>query len=323
MRLRLGTRQSPLAKVQAAWVADQLKQHHPDLAIETVLLTTTGDQLQKEGDKKISSEGGLKALFTKEIEAALLENRIDLAVHSMKDMTPELPQGLVIGAVPLREDPRDVWISKTRTRLEDTPPYSKVATGSVRREAQLRHARPDLDIVPLRGNVDTRMKKLAEGTFDGMILALAGLKRLGREREITEILPTDLLLPAVGQGALGLEVRESDKATREHIAPLNHTASFQAITAERAFLRAMNGSCQTPMAAYATISKGTLFITGVIAETTGKNYRRAQAQGPAEQAEYVCHTLAQKLLDRHSISYIYLDAFFSFLPSFVCNFHPA
>ena len=211
-------------------------------------MTTTGDKGTG------SPSDNLKALFTKEIEEALLDNRIDLAVHSLKDMLANLPPGLELAAVPAREDAHDVWISKDDTRFKDLPQGATVATGAVRRQAQLRYARPDLKIFPMRGNVDTRLQKLDEGGFDGIILALAGLKRLGLEDAVTETLSPDLMLPAVGQGALAIEARVKDAAVEKFVKSLNHARSHQAVLAERAFLRALGGNCQTPIAAYAQIS---------------------------------------------------------------------
>src|SRR5437879_3924826 len=246
--LRLGTRKSALAQAQAAWVTARLQSAFPELKVERVLITTTGDSLTSSpaGD---DAKGGLKALFTKEIEEALLENRIDLAVHSMKDMSAELPNGLVIGAVPEREDPRDVWISRDKKPFALLPKDAKVGTGAVRRQAQLKLARPDVQVVPLRGNVDTRLRKLSEGDLDGIILALAGLKRLGRAAEATETLPAESWLPAVGQGCLAIEVRQNDAKTGELLKAPDHQSSHMAALAERAFLKTMGGSCQTPIAA--------------------------------------------------------------------------
>lgn len=290
--LRLGTRKSALAQAQANWVADQLRQSQPDFAVELVLITTTGDQHKGE----LPAKGGLKAQFTKEIEEALLDKRIDLAVHSLKDMAAELPPGLTIGAVPLREDPRDAWISRTNLPFEMLPRGSKIGTGAVRRQAQLKHLRPDLEFVPIRGNVDTRLRKLQDSGLDGIILALAGLKRLGREREVTEILSTDLLLPAVGQGCLALEYRENDRDVVRATSPLDHPPSHQAALAERAFLKAMGGSCQTPLAAYATLSRGTLSMTGFVSDPFGKKTLRDTVQGTVDQAETLGQRLAEKLL---------------------------
>jgi hydroxymethylbilane synthase len=292
--LRLGTRQSALALAQAQWVTDHLQKSHPALTVERILITTSGDE--RKSNEPPKNPGGLKALFTKEIEEALLNKRIDLAVHSLKDMTADLPAGLILAAVPEREDPRDAWVSKRGVRFVDLPKGAKVATGAVRRQAQLRHHRPDLDLVPLRGNVDTRLRKLEEENFDGIVLALAGLKRLGRESAATEKLTGEVMLPAIGQGALGIEVRADDAATRKLISAIDHQASHQAALAERAFLRALGGSCQTPIAGFAHVAADRLVLEGLVVAPSGKPYLRAGAEGPITEAEMIGKRLAQMLL---------------------------
>jgi hydroxymethylbilane synthase len=288
--LRLGTRKSALAQAQARWVGQRLQEAHPGIFIEYLLITTSGDRGQT------TAPGGLKALFTKEIEEALLANRIDLAVHSAKDLAAEMPAGLHLAAVPPREDARDVWVSKQGVAFAALPKRAIVATGAVRRQAQLRHLRPDLQLVPLRGNVDTRLEKLKQESFDGMILALAGLKRLGRESAVTEILSLDQMLPAVGQGALAIQTRAGDKATLDAVAPLDNRASYQALIAERAFLNALGGSCQTPIAGYAQISGATLRLEGVVAGNSGEPYYRESESGAISEAAAVGEKLAKRLL---------------------------
>ncbi len=292
--LRLGTRKSALAQAQANGVADRLRASFPDIRVELVLITTSGDQRTDGGGAK--SEGGLKALFTKELDEALLDGRIDLAVHSMKDLAGDLPAGIVIAAVPEREDPRDAWISKNKLPFNKLSQGAKVGTGAVRRQAQLKYARPDLDLVPLRGNVDTRLRKLAEGDLDGIILALAGLKRLGRAAEATETLSPELLLPAVGQGCLAIESRQKDTAIARYLKILDHPSSHAAALAERAFLKTLGGSCQTPIAAYAESAPATLRMTGLVAAPDGKKVIRDKESGPGGDPEALGERLAKKLL---------------------------
>src|SRR5258708_7779558 len=221
--LRLGSRKSALAQAQANWVADQLKSAVNDLKIEIVLMTTSGDLLSE--GKKPKSAGGLKALFTKEIEDALLDNKIDLAVHSLKDMAAEMPKGLVLGAVPEREDPRDVWVSRKNLPFKQIPANAKIGTGAVRRQAQLKRLLPKADMVPMRSNVDTPLRKLAAGKLDGIVLALAGLTRLGREAQATETFPVKTMVPAVGQGCLGIQIRENYSEITAHLNVLDHPES--------------------------------------------------------------------------------------------------
>ncbi len=311
--LRLGTRKSALAQVQARWVADQLRQAHPDLNVELVLITTTGDlptspsqplpsnplQTPTHGlQTPPASRGGLKALFTKEIEDALLTRQIDVAVHSLKDMAVEIPEGLKLAAVPVREDPRDVWISRRGIPFKDVRVGATIATSAIRRQAQLRHLQPDLELVSLRGNVDTRLQKLKESDYDGIILALAGLKRLGRESEATEILSLDMILPAVGQGALAIETRGNDTEVLNRVQRLDDPASHLAVRAERAFLKALGGSCQTPIAAYAKITGKQLTLRGLVVAPSGNPYLQYSDQGPTQDPEVIGHYVAQTLLGR-------------------------
>jgi hydroxymethylbilane synthase len=293
--LRLGTRKSPLAQAQSRWVAEKLRAAFPETAVEFVLITTSGDE---RSGQRLQSAGGLKTLFTKEIEDALLDRRIDLAVHSLKDMASELPAGLRLGAVPVREDPRDVWISRTKTPFSQAAKGARVGTGAVRRQAQLRRHRPDFELVPLRGNVDTRLRKLGDPQerLDGIILALAGLRRLGLSGQATEVLSADILLPAVGQGSLAIETREGDAATGRYLAALNDPASYAAATAERAFLAALGGSCQTPIAAYAEIEGDRLKITGAVIAKDGRTQLRNDREGSVGDAALLGRALAEHLL---------------------------
>jgi hydroxymethylbilane synthase len=252
--LRIGTRGSKLALVQANMVAGLLRAN--GAAIEIVVLKTTGDRIQ---DRPLADAGG-KGLFVKELEDALLSNTIDLAVHSMKDVPVDLPPGLDIAAVLEREDPRDVFVSNKAKMLAGLPQGAVLGTSSVRREAQVRRARPDLQCVLLRGNVDTRLKKLDAGEMDAMLLALAGLKRLGLESRATQTL--DDFLPALSQGAIGIEIRETDTLAREIVAQLNHVETEIALACERAFQDALGGSCRSPMAGLATVANDRLHFRG-------------------------------------------------------------
>lgn len=292
--LRLGTRGSALALAQATAVQQQLMAHHPGLTVDLVIIKTTGDKIQ---DVPLAKIGG-KGLFTKEIELALLAGEIDLGVHSLKDVPTEVPAGLVLGAVPPRAEPRDVFISRQHQSIQEIPPGGRLGTGSLRRRAQLLHWRPDLEIVPLRGNVDTRLRKMNELGLDGLILAAAGLQRLGRAAEITTVLEPEIMLPAIGQGALGLEYRADDRATHELVAVLDDPATRLAVTAERAFLARLEGGCQVPLAAYARLEGGTLVLDGLIADLEGRRFYRERLQGPAAAARDLGVELAEILLAR-------------------------
>ncbi len=267
--IRLGTRGSPLALAQAAELCRRLAAAHPELvpaaAIETVIIRTTGDSVR---DRTLAAIGG-KGLFTKELEEALLAGTIDCAVHSMKDMPTALPEGLRIAALLPREDPRDAFISLSAARLADLPAGAVVGTASLRRQAQLLHARPDLKIVPLRGNVGTRLKKLADGELDATLLALAGLKRLGLEAHVRSIFEPSELLPAVAQGAIGIETRIDDDRVERYLSPLNDHGTETCVTAERAFLAALDGSCRTPIAGLATFDGNTVHLSGMVIRPDG------------------------------------------------------
>jgi hydroxymethylbilane synthase len=277
--LRIGTRGSPLALAQAKLVRDALAAAHPDLApAEIAVIKTTGDQVQ---DRKLDEIGG-KGLFTKEIEEALLAGRIDLAVHSMKDMPTVLPEGLVIGCLLKREDPRDALFSPHAKTLAGLPRGAKVGTSSLRRQAQILALRPDLKVVTLRGNVGTRLAKLAAGNVDATLLALAGLVRLGLADKAIAILSTEEMLPAVAQGAIGVEIRATDSRVRDLLAPLDDPATELAVNAERACLSVLDGSCHTPIAALAEPdSNGTLRLRSLIALPDGSALRRDERKGSA------------------------------------------
>jgi hydroxymethylbilane synthase len=265
--VRIGTRGSPLALVQARTVRARLALALGvnEEAIELKVIRTSGDAIQ---DRPLAEVGG-KGLFTKEIEEALLDGRIDLAVHSAKDMPTVLPVGLMLAACLEREDPRDVFISLKAGSLDDLPKAATLGTASLRRQAIAKRMRPDLRIVALRGNVETRLRKLADGEVDATILALAGLKRLGLEAHATKIMSQNEFLPAVGQGAIGIEARENDTRTREILARIDHADTFTALAAERAFLAELDGSCKTPIAGHASLSGDALQFRGLIARPDG------------------------------------------------------
>ncbi|MFQ5676284.1 MAG: hydroxymethylbilane synthase, partial [bacterium] len=243
--LRVGTRKSALAKAQTNWVVKRLQSFHPGLEIEIKEVVTTGDKMLD-----ISFDNMLdKGVFVKEIEEQLLAGAIDLAVHSMKDLPTECPDGLIIGATPERADPRDVLVTKLNVNLDEMPDGARIGTSSLRRKAQLAHLRPDFEIIPIRGNIDTRLGKAESDDYDGIILAAAGLSRMGWLDRVHEFLSCSMMIPAVGQGALGIEVRENDGRTLRLIEPLTDSKTEMAVKAERAFLSGMGGGCQTPMGA--------------------------------------------------------------------------
>jgi hydroxymethylbilane synthase len=281
--LRLGTRGSPLALAQAGMVRDALAAAHgfPADAIEVVVIRTTGDRIQ---DRPLADAGG-KGLFAKEIEEALTANAIDLAVHSSKDMPTFLPDGLVLSAFLPREDVRDAFISRTAPTLSGLPRGAVLGTSSPRRQAQVLSRRPDLKVVNLRGNVETRLRKLDEGSADATLLALAGLKRLGLERAATAVLSVDEFLPAVGQGAIGIETRADDARTRGLLAAIDHSDTAIALNAVRAFLAALDGSCRTPIAGHASVAGPGLSFRGMILTPDGSKVFETSRTGLAAEAE--------------------------------------
>jgi hydroxymethylbilane synthase len=292
--LKIGTRGSQLALYQANWVKEKLIQSDPSLKVTLIPIKTTGDKIQ---DAPLAKIGG-KGLFVKEIEEALIQERIDLAVHSIKDVPTELPESLHLSAITKREDPRDVFISKGGTLLKDLPQRAKIGTSSLRRQAQLLHFRGDFELIPLRGNLDTRLKKLERMNLDGIVLALAGVKRLGFEAKITEVIPIEISLPAIGQGALGIETRKEDKEVEERIHFLNDPESAVAVSAERAFLKRLGGGCQVPIAAFAKMVDSNLFIDGLVGTTDGKRLVKHHLEGPAEKADSLGNELAEILLGK-------------------------
>ncbi|MFH1083979.1 MAG: hydroxymethylbilane synthase [Pseudomonadota bacterium] len=292
MILKIGTRGSKLALKQSEWVKGKIEARYPHVRVELVRIKTTGDKIL---DSPLSRIGG-KGLFVKEIEDALLENRVDLAVHSMKDVPAELPDRLILSTFPEREDPADALISVTGQTLDQLPPGAKVGTSSLRRGAQLLHIRPDLRLVPLRGNVDTRLRKLESGDLHAVILATAGLRRLGLSARITQIIPFDQVLPAIGQGALGLEVRRNDAQTINLLDFLNHEPTKIAVSAERAFLKELKGGCQVPIAGLARLDGNELHFEGMVAELDGTKIFKEATIGVGEQAEEIGIASARRLL---------------------------
>ncbi len=296
---RLGTRGSPLALAQAQEVRARLAAAHDALAapeaIEIVVIKTTGDRIQ---DRALSEIGG-KGLFTKEIEEALLADRIDAAVHSMKDVPTWLPEGLVVDHVLPREDPRDAFFSPHGDRLAALPEGALVGTSSLRRQAQVLIARPDLKVAPLRGNVATRLRKLADGEVDATLLAVAGLRRLGEAERITAALSVEEMLPAVAQGAIGLEIRAADDRSRAYLDAISCAESGLRIAAERALLATLEGSCRTPIAGLAELSedKQGLRLRGLVALPDGSVVHSAERQGPADDPLGLGESLGQELLD--------------------------
>lgn len=290
--IKIGTRGSKLALWQANWVKSALNARHPSLSFELVTIKTKGDKIL---DIPLAKVGG-KGLFVKEIEDALLNGLIDLAVHSMKDIPAEIPQGLCIGAIPQREIPQDVLISKKGLLLSKLKPQSRIGTSSLRRTAQLLHARPDLVILPLRGNLDTRLKKLETENLDAIILAAAGVKRLGLEGRITEYMDENVMLPAVGQGALCIEIRQNDPEVEPIVSSLEHHQTRVEVMGERAFLNRLEGGCQVPIAAYGKIEKNTFTLCGLVATVDGKTVIKETLSGPKDSSEIIGVKLADRLV---------------------------
>lgn len=286
----VGTRQSALALTQTHWVMNRLKALETDWEWRVEKILTKGDRIL---NLTLSKLGG-KGLFIKEIEQALLEGRIDLAVHSMKDLPAEMPEVLTIAAVTRREDPRDCLISRTGAGLDELPSGSVVGTSSLRRQAQILARRPDLQVKPVRGNVDTRLKKLREGQFDAIVLARAGLARMGLEDQVTEVLSLDTMVPAVGQGALAVQCRAEDQSVLQLIRQINHPETEQAVRAERAFLHAFQGGCHLPVAAFAKVEGEKVHLEGLVASPDGRRVLRDHQVG--DRAEEVGRRLAEKLL---------------------------
>lgn len=292
--LRIATRQSPLALWQAHYVKDRLMACHPGLQVELVPLVTKGDVIL---DTPLAKVGG-KGLFVKELETALLENRADIAVHSMKDVPVEFPLGLGLVTICEREDPRDAFVSNHFDSLDALPAGSIVGTSSLRRQCQISEQRPDLIIRSLRGNVGTRLSKLDNGEYDAIILAVAGLKRLKLSDRVRVALPPELSLPAVGQGAVGIECRLDDRHTRDLLAPLNHDETAIRVLAERAMNTRLEGGCQVPIGSYAELINGELWLRALVGSPDGEQVIRGERRGKPEDAEQLGVSLADELLER-------------------------
>ena len=288
--ITIGTRGSQLALWQASYVKKQIVQHFPDVKVDLKIIKTTGDTIQNR-----SLLGLGKGVFTKEIEIALLNGDIDLAVHSLKDLPTELPEGLCIAAIPTREDPRDVLITSNGLPLDRLSIGAKIGTTSPRRKAQLLHIQPDLQIVDVRGNVDTRIRKLKETDLDGIILAAAGIKRLLSEDIITQYFDVEVLIPAVGQGALGIETRVDDNGVEELLVPLNDSVTAAEITAERSVLESLGGGCQVPIGAYAEHVNGELNLIGTVCHPEGKTRIVEKSSDQLNRAQQLGKTVAEKL----------------------------
>lgn len=305
MKVRIATRKSPLALAQARWVAKELKRHHPAVEVEELHIVTTGDRIQ---DRPLSEVGG-KGLFVTEIEEALNEGRADLAVHSMKDVPAQLAEGLAIVCVPMREDARDVLVTADGAGLDDLEAFCKIGTSSLRRQAQLRIRRNDIICEPVRGNVETRLRKLDEGQYRAIVLALAGLRRLGLTHRAHRALTVEECVPAVGQGALGLEARADDTRMAELLAPLNHHDTRVAVEAERAYLAKLEGGCQLPIAGHAQLSHngsrlrldalvGTPDGTQVVSAGTDQYLDDTSPAAKLALARQIGHALAEHMISK-------------------------
>ncbi len=293
-QIRIGTRASALALWQAEWVKSEIEKRYPGMTVTLTKIKTTGDKIL---DVPLAKVGG-KGLFVKEIEEAMLENEIDIAVHSMKDVPTFFPDGLHLSCITKREDARDALLSRNNAKFKDLPRGANVGTSSLRRQAQLMSLRPDFVIHQLRGNVGTRLQKLKEGKFDAIILAAAGVKRLGLEANVSEYLSPEISLPAIGQGALGIECRVDDRELNDLISFFNHADSRTCVTGERALLRRLEGGCQVPIACYGQIEGGKLKLVGLVGSVDGKRIIRESIEGDPEKAERLGVTLAEKLLSK-------------------------
>ena len=290
--LRIATRKSPLALWQANYVKDALQQHHAGLEIELVAMTTKGDQIL---DSPLAKVGG-KGLFVKELERAMLNDEADLAVHSMKDVPMEFPDGLGLAVICEREDPSDAFVSNDYASLDDLPSGARVGTSSFRRQCQLKHMRPDLQIIDLRGNVGTRLGKLDAGDYDAIVLAAAGLMRLQMEDRIRQRLDKDLCLPAGGQGAVGIECRTQDLETLQLIDCLHHAHTAARVTAERAVVARLQGGCQVPIASFAELQEDTLMLSALVGALDGQQIYRSERNGDVHEAEQIGIAAAEDLL---------------------------
>jgi len=293
-KLRIATRKSPLALWQANHVRDALMTRNPGLEVELFTMTTQGDKIL---DTPLAKVGG-KGLFVKELELGILEGRADLAVHSMKDVPVEFPEGLGLAAILVREDPRDALISNVFTSIDTLPEGARVGTSSLRRQCQLRARRPDLEVLDLRGNVNTRLAKLDNGDYDAILLAAAGVKRMGWEDRITELLPPEQFLPAIGQGAIGIEIRVADDKVSRVVKALNDGQTATRIRAERALNERLQGGCQVPIAGYSEISHGVMVLRALVGRPDGTELVQGVISGKPEDAEELGQVLADDLLSR-------------------------
>jgi len=292
--IRIGTRASALALWQAEWVKSELEKKYPGMTVSLTKIKTTGDKIL---DVPLAQVGG-KGLFVKEIEEAMLANEIDIAVHSMKDVPTLFPDGLHLSCITKREDARDALLTRNNMKFKDLPQGATIGTSSLRRQAQLMSVRPDFKIQQLRGNVDTRLRKLKEGQFDAIILAAAGVRRLGLTENVSEYLDPSISLPAIGQGALGIECRVDDRELNDLIAFFNHQDTRTCVTGERALLRRLEGGCQVPIACYGQMMNGKLHLIGLVGSVDGKRIIKDTIEGEADKAEKLGVTLAEKLLSK-------------------------
>lgn len=297
--INVGTRGSKLAVIQTEWLLAKLREASPELKARLVKITTKGDRYNTTALDKFAGQG----IFVKELEKALFDREIDLAAHSLKDLPTEIPDGLMLGAITARLDPRDVLVSRAGS-IAELVPGSKIGTGSHRRAVQLHSLRPDLNVCNIRGNIDTRLRKVYDGEVDGIIIAAAAMIRLGWEDKITEYLPTEHFTPSVGQGALGLEIRSGDEEVASLARKVNHEPTQQCIIAERAFLQALGGGCRTPIAALGTVSDEVLKLNGMVASADGKYIMRASEEGDVSTPEQVGKRLADKMTAMGAMQYI-------------------
>jgi len=292
--IRIGTRASALALWQAEWVKSELEKKYPGMTVSLTKIKTTGDKIL---DVPLAQVGG-KGLFVKEIEEAMLAHEIDIAVHSMKDVPTMFPDGLHLSCITKREDARDALLTRNNMKFKDLPQGATIGTSSLRRQAQLMSVRPDFKIAQLRGNVDTRLRKLKEGQFDAIILAAAGVRRLGLAENVSEYIDPSISLPAIGQGALGIECRVDDRELNDLIAFFNHQDTRTCVTGERALLRRLEGGCQVPIACYGQMVNGKLHLIGLVGSVDGKRIIKETIEGEADKAEKLGVTLAEKLLSK-------------------------
>ena len=295
-RITIGTRGSQLALWQSNWVKNEIMRQHPNVEVCIQTISTKGDRILDVSLPKLGEQG--KGLFTKELEEAISEHRIDIAVHSLKDLPTELPRGLRVGAICKREDVRDALVSRDGVSLDDLPPGARLGTSSLRRQAQLLARRSDLMIQPIRGNVDTRLRKVQIGEFDAVVLAAAGLHRLGLGDRITQYLTEEFMVPAVGQGALAIEMRDDDRAMEAIIRGLDHEPTRLACAAERAFLKGLGGGCLVPIGAHARIESGLVRLNGLVINSSGSEAVRGERLGPIDDPESTGRELADELLSR-------------------------